>query len=262
LNGFNPDNVELDGYWQHELGLFIQDTWQPKPNLTVNVGLRYEAQNHDDPQYPILGNTGQIPMVRQAPGTDLRPVPQTIKDDKNNFGPRLGVSWDPSTDGKTVIRGAVGLYCGRTASIFLPTAGSGFRDSALFMFPPPVSTRASSRPSSLRRDSSRSHSAPTIGFVSEEFENPRVLNFNIGGETEILPNLSVGTDFIYSKSNNLRIGRRLRLLHHLRPEHVPAHRYRPVRKADRHRCRIHRHRRRRSDPEKARPHRRSRGHAL
>jgi len=207
LNGFNPDNVELDGYWQHELGLFIQDTWQPKPNLTVNYGVRYEAQNHDDPRYPTVGNTGEIPLVRQAPGTDLRPVPQTIKDDKNNFGPRLGVSWDPNSDGKTVIRGAVGIYYGRTASIFLPTAGSGYRDSALFMFPPPVEypgllpsvvTPGETPPVAIP--------PPTIGFVSEEFENPRVFNLNIGGETEILPNLSIGADFIYSKSNNLRIG--------------------------------------------------------
>ena len=134
---FGPDNFETDGYWQHELGLFIQDKWQPKPNLTVNFGLRYEAQWNDDPKFPIAAPNGTIPLSRQAPGTDLKPVPQTIPDDLNNFAPRLGVSWDPTKDGRTVVRGGAGLYYGRTPSLFFPTGGSGFRSSTVFAFPPP-----------------------------------------------------------------------------------------------------------------------------
>ena len=134
---FGPDNFETDGYWQHELGLFIQDKWQPKPNLTVNFGLRYEAQWNDDPKFPIAAPNGTIPLSRQAPGTDLKPVPQTIPDDLNNFAPRLGVSWDPTKDGRTVVRRGAGLYYGRTPSLFFPTGGSGFRSSTVFAFPPP-----------------------------------------------------------------------------------------------------------------------------
>jgi hypothetical protein len=60
-------------------GLFIQDDWQIHPNLTLNVGLRwdYDAEFEDD----------------------------------NNFGPRLGFAW--SLDEKTVIRGSWGLYYDR-----------------------------------------------------------------------------------------------------------------------------------------------------
>jgi hypothetical protein len=146
-------------------------------------------------------------MVRQAPDTTLRPVPQTIADDTNNFGPRFGLSWDPQGDGRTVVRGAAGLYYGRTASIFLPTGGSGFRDSALFMFPPPL-PYPQLLPSVVLpgEDPPVPIPPPTIGFVADEFENPRVLNVSIGGERELLPDFSVGADFIYSKSNNLRIG--------------------------------------------------------
>jgi len=207
LNGFDENSVELDGYWQHELGLFIQDKWQPTDNVTINLGLRYESQWNNDPQYPIVGNTLQVPSTRQAPGTTLRPVPQTIADDTNNFGPRFGISWDPQGNGKTVVRGAVGVYYGRTASIFMPTGGGGYRDSALFMFPPPVAFPAL-LPSVVRPGTTPPVPIPppSIAFVAEDFQNPRVLNVNVGFEREVASNFSMGADYIFSDSKNLRLG--------------------------------------------------------
>ena len=202
---FGEDNSTTDNYWTNELGLFIQDKWQASPNLTVNFGLRYEAQMNGDPKNPIANPDGTIGSVRQSPGNDLRPIPQNIASDTNNFGPRLGISWDPTGDGKTVVRGGAGIYFGRTATIFMPTGGAGFRDSVGFYFGalPPGATFPETPPSVIPVTPGLVSSQ---NFVSEDFQNLRVLNVNVGVERELIPNLSAGVDFIYSRTDNARVG--------------------------------------------------------
>ncbi len=201
---FSEDNATINGYWTHELGLFVQDKWQATPNLTVNFGLRYEAQMNGDPKLPTANPDGTIGSVRQAPGSDLRPVPQTIANDTNNLGPRLGISWDPKGDGKTVVRGGAGIYYGRTATIFMPTGGAGFQASTGFYFPPPAGLTFPETPDSVIPATPGLVS--NVNFVSEDFQNLRVLNVNVGVEREVVPNLSAGVDFIYSRTENARIG--------------------------------------------------------
>jgi len=206
---FGPDNFETNDYWQHELGLFIQDKWKPASNLTVNLGLRYEAQWNDDPKFPIAAPDGTIPMSRQATGTALGPVPQTIPDDLDNFGPRFGISWDPTHDGRTVVRGGAGLYYGRTPAIYMPTGGSGFRSSFVFLFPvPPFLTFPEVLPSIIDPQDPPPVfiPPPSIAFVADDFNNLRVLNVAVGVEREVASNLSLGVDFVYSRSDHARIG--------------------------------------------------------
>ena len=92
---------------------FINNQWQPVSNLTVNLGVRYDWQfwrgdlnGQDVP--------GDVPIeqfwVRQITG-DLRG--QNFKgapNDVNNIAPRLGLTWDPMGNGKTVVRGGYGIY--------------------------------------------------------------------------------------------------------------------------------------------------------
>src|SRR6202030_2889758 len=61
---------------------YAQDTWQIRPNLTLNYGLRYEL----DSQYGPLHTP------------------------KKNLGPRVSFSWDPFNDHKTVIRAGYGIF--------------------------------------------------------------------------------------------------------------------------------------------------------
>jgi hypothetical protein len=61
---------------------YFQDTWQVRPSLTLNLGLRYEL----DTQYAPLNTY------------------------KKDFGPRVAFAWDPFKDHKTVIRGGYGIF--------------------------------------------------------------------------------------------------------------------------------------------------------
>jgi hypothetical protein len=84
---------------------FIQDDWRIKPNLTFNLGLRYEYNGVIKEDHNQLGNfspTAGLVQVGQQIGSPYH-------GDHSNFAPRVGVAWDPSGSSKTVIRAAVGI---------------------------------------------------------------------------------------------------------------------------------------------------------
>ena len=88
--------------------LFAQDEYRLRPNLTISYGLRYEYYTpmREDRNLVVLYNivTGTL----DAPGSR-----DFYQSSKLNFGPRLGISWSPtSMKGKTVLRIGSGYYYG------------------------------------------------------------------------------------------------------------------------------------------------------
>ncbi|MGI9065608.1 MAG: TonB-dependent receptor [Pyrinomonadaceae bacterium] len=74
---FQAESTQKNSY----LGFFIQDEWRLRPNLVLSYGLRYETE--------------------------------TIIRDRNNWGPRVSVAYDPFKNGKTVIRFGAGIFYNR-----------------------------------------------------------------------------------------------------------------------------------------------------
>jgi hypothetical protein len=95
--GSGPDN---------RISFYFGDAWKFKPNLTITAGLRYVrdtgrtdsdlgpiaalSQDFDNQYYSNLGNRVHQPNL--------------------NFAPQLGVAWDPTSTGKTVVRAGIGLF--------------------------------------------------------------------------------------------------------------------------------------------------------
>ena len=89
--------------------LFVQDDWKVWPNLTVNLGLRWEyfaplRSKNDQIANLILGpNDGLV-------GASLKVGGDLYQPDKNNFGPQVGVAWSPDRfNSKLVLRGGFGM---------------------------------------------------------------------------------------------------------------------------------------------------------
>ncbi|MBI4444844.1 MAG: TonB-dependent receptor [Acidobacteria bacterium] len=98
----NPGgNLSLDMH-NHDLGFFLQDSWRIRPDVTLNLGLRYD--------YASLFDR-----------------------DKDNFAPRAGLAWDVGGNHKTVVRLGWGLYYDRNllaAAATVPELGGVFTRSA------------------------------------------------------------------------------------------------------------------------------------
>ena len=87
-------------------GGFLQDDWRVTGNITVNLGLRYEYNGVIKEDHDLLGNFDRTTGLLQV-GHGLS---APYNGDHKNFAPRVGIAWDPSGKGNTVIRAGGGIY--------------------------------------------------------------------------------------------------------------------------------------------------------
>jgi trimeric autotransporter adhesin len=99
---------------------FIADDWRIQPNLTINIGLRWEYGA------PITEIHGRLVNLDVAPGftavapvlgsdpvgpiTKIRYPSSLIRPDKRGFEPRVGISWRPIPASTVVVRAGYGIY--------------------------------------------------------------------------------------------------------------------------------------------------------
>jgi hypothetical protein len=97
-------------------GLFVEDTWKAKRNLTVTLGLRYDDSGNPWSKSPstVFGNfylgTGTTPQEQIANGYAKATHNALLHSVDNLFSPRVGIAWDPTGKGDWVVRGGFGIY--------------------------------------------------------------------------------------------------------------------------------------------------------
>ena len=199
--GISAEQLGLQSFETHELGAFIQDTWQPHDRVTLDLGLRWEGAWHpevfvapedtffapylDDPRFP---SDGRIP------------------DDLDNFQPRAGVAWDVGGDGRTVVRGNAGSYVARIPMLVFAQHRSTngafqqilFRSSAdtpVLGPVPPIDhlIDASTTPPFL----------PDIQVADRDLELPRTWSFSTGVDRDLGRGVAASATFIHARTDHL-----------------------------------------------------------
>lgn len=183
----------------YEPGIYVQDNWQVKPNLTLNLGFRWEGQFEPNPiTQPSQTRYGQFLNDPRFPSDG------SIPDFKDGFSPRLGLSWSPGKDGKTAIRLGAGIYYARIPGLVLAgprntdgvIAGNIFRNATFPEFLRPVFPAV----------------VPTAGFTpfnpgvavfAKGFKNPRTIQYSASIEREIFKNTSLLVAYNLAKSDRL-----------------------------------------------------------
>jgi hypothetical protein len=87
---------------------FVQHDWKYSRRMTFNLGLRYEVNTAPIEKDNILSNFNPKTSQIELAGKD---IPRGIfSNDLNNFGPRVGLAYNLSEDGKTIARAGYGIY--------------------------------------------------------------------------------------------------------------------------------------------------------
>jgi hypothetical protein len=96
FGGLGPDN---------RISFYVGDSWKIRPNLTVSYGLRYvrDTGRTDNDLAPI-------PALNAYNNQFYSGLGDRVNQPNKNFAPQLGLAWDPAGNGKTVIRGGIGLF--------------------------------------------------------------------------------------------------------------------------------------------------------
>jgi outer membrane receptor protein involved in Fe transport len=185
----------------HDYAFYAQDDWRVTPQLTLNLGLRYDLQILAQP--PVRNQT------LFARGLDTSTQPS----DTNNFAPRAGFSY--ALDDKSVIRGGYGLFYARTTGIMLGTAHSQNAVNVInislnqtqltnagLVYPniltaPPTGAQAST---------------PSVYLFAEDYAEPYVQQGRLGYEREIMKSTSLSITYMFFRGVHLSRTRDINLL--------------------------------------------------
>jgi hypothetical protein len=187
-----------------EFSLFAQDSWQIRRNITVNYGLRWDAQVMPETVDP--STTVYAPFLRDP----TFPSDGTIPSQWNMWQPRVGVAWDVRGDGRSLVRASLGVYYARQN--MLSQVGSvttnGLQQQTIFVdsdlvaigVPAPVWPGVVS-PAPLPAGQFPLFSG--VRVFHRDYKNPHVVAFNAAYEQQLMPDLAGYVDFTWNEGSDL-----------------------------------------------------------
>jgi Carboxypeptidase regulatory-like domain/TonB dependent receptor-like, beta-barrel len=186
-----PEDSTLSPYY----GAFVQDNVKLTPTLSMNAGLRYEFQD----------------LKAASISNPLFPRTAQVRDDKNNFAPRLAFAWQPRE--RLVVRSSYGVYYGLLsvqANSVAKTQNGVLQNVREFR---PTTAGAPTYPQILA--STPTPQTPTAGsriiVFSPDFASPYIQQVNLEIEREVADNLSISSGWLYTKGTRLRSNEEINL---------------------------------------------------
>ncbi|MBN2431629.1 MAG: TonB-dependent receptor [Acidobacteria bacterium] len=179
-------------FWVAQLGFYVGDTWNLRPNFSLTYGLRLDV--------PIVMDTPTAnPAVQEEFGvrTDVMPSGNI------QWSPRMGFNWSVTEAANTIVRGGLGIFSGRVPYVWISNqfSNTGIEFTRLYV-------SGTSRTPDFSPDW---QNQPTSGFpaskneidvTDEDFTYPQVLRWDMGFDRELPWGFKATVESIYSKNIN------------------------------------------------------------
>jgi hypothetical protein len=162
------------------IGFFVQDEWQARPDLTFNAGIRYDVQF----------------------------LPKPVNTDSNNFAPRLGMAYSPG-DRKTVLRASAGLYFDRIP--LRATSNALQRDGSKYLVIQLSPTQAGAPifPNILAVQPATLLTKPNITRIDPDIETSYSEQANVQIEREVNHDATISIGYLHLRGLHLVVSRNI-----------------------------------------------------
>ena len=162
------------------INLFVQDEYRINSRLTLNLGVRYELI-----LFPILDDKAPYELSRR------------INKDKNNIAPRIGLSYSPFKDGKTVIRAGYGLFYD-SPSLSLVSNGAQVNGRRILNYTVPgTDLRSPVFPNLLATTDPSFQTPPNVTAFPKDFEVMYANNASFQIERQLFDDMSLNLQYSY-----------------------------------------------------------------
>jgi hypothetical protein len=183
---FGPSRIQFTTW---DLAGYIQDEFKVRRNITLNYGLRYEYIKMPGTQFP----NATIPQTFELP------------EDETNFGPRVGIAWDITGNGKNILRGGYGIYYGRIPNSSIQSAllSTGAPGSVLTFNFSPTTAGAPSYPNRLAAAPTSGAAKPSVFFFANDLRTPQIHQVDAVFERQLTANMSASVSYLMSHGRRL-----------------------------------------------------------
>jgi outer membrane receptor protein involved in Fe transport len=194
---------------QGALGLFAQDNYKVRKNLTLELGLRYDWNMSPTERFDRFVNFDPQSRSLVQVNHGIAPVYAT---NRKNLQPRLGFAWDPWGDGKTSVRAAYAVLVDQPVTNLVTGLSSNPPFATPLALPAGrTATYATlTAPGNAAPGTSLSPNATDLGF-----DNAYVQSWNLNFQREVGRGLGVTVGYFGSKGTHLRLTRNI---NQLRPD--------------------------------------------
>lgn len=183
---------------QNAWGLYVQDNFKVRSNLTLELGLRYDWNMTPSERFNrfVVFDPATRTLVRIGSGRD-----KVYEENNKNFQPRVGIAWDPFGDGKTSVRAAYAILADQPVTNIVTPLTSN---------PPlatPLTFAGAVTFANARNVAGAAGLAPNT--VDPGFNNAYVQSWNLNIQRELGNDLGVTVGYFGTKGTHLRISRNL-----------------------------------------------------